>query len=544
MLIKYNYSDKELNVQHVCNNKFYQDSFIYEDDDYQIYTYGYFLNDEALFKEYQVDSIQQLLLTLLREHTVLSAKLKGTFLITVLDKSSGNIFVYNDLLSKESLFYYTDDRIFAASDDYYQLLDFCRESQLPLTPDSLGLKMMTYTMVFYDDVTYFNEIKFLKPFNYIHIYDNQLHIQNIALPSPLTSMAEKDVINTLDNLFQNAVAEQHSKNERYGYDTISTLSGGMDSRAVLLYLRKLDKNRKITCYCYGETGSMDHEVAHQIASTFDYPFSFHSLNTGNFITNRDAMVDAIRGQMYYAGTTGLYDTLLTFKLNNVGIIHSGIVGGEILGDNCQDENKDGKSWSDFIHSLHLNNNEEERMKRIAESYSSYNYFVCLNETRRCVVSQKMAKHFNCEYCSPFLDEQFFSFMLTVPYAMKHKRLLYVNWQKKCNPEMFDFKTTHWLGASAGNEFSFFCRKVVRSILRRLGGKIKPDMNPFDYWNKTNPAIGTFLVNTFQQDRGVLQKALPPDILAQLERDWSQANLFNKMALLTSTRTLLHYYRPL
>lgn len=536
-------SNNEVQISELKNGKFPEDSITYKDDTFEVYTQGYFLNLDDLKSNNSFDKVETIARFIIRnylEGKCLSQILKGNYVIIVFDKNKGEICVYNDLLSKHALFYTVYDSIVYLSDNYYRLVSFLQEKNVPLTIDFLAVKIFSVFSVFYDDLTYANEIKYLKPFDYLSFGNRGLELLHVNKPQ-LLQITEDEVIERMERLFKAAINNQYSKNSHAGYKTCSTLSGGMDSRTTFLYGQAIGYKNHI-CYCYAESGSVDQSIASKIAKDYGCSFFFHQIDNGDFIFNRDALCDAIGGQTWYPGTTGTFSSLSMYDTKDWGIVNVGLGGGEILGDDCVADSSQDEAFSKFESKLGLDKFECERFHAIKNGYQSYNDFTMVNDLRRCVAGLNMARHFDCEYCSPFLDEDFFQLLMTVPFDIKHTRKLYVDWQKKHNPAQFDYPTTFWRGASTRNIISYQARRVyqycVRTFLKR---KTKYDMNPFDYWERTNDRIGFFMNDTFRKDINVLSNIIPSNISIYLNTKWETAGIVSKLTLLTVTYSLLKMY---
>lgn len=401
----------------------------------------------------------------------------------------------------------------------------------------LAFKMLKSHNVLYDSITFVNEIKFLKPFQYIS-FEDELKVKCLSIPKVDNNVLLSDTIEEVERLYNKAVEQQNSYNIAHGFKTCSTLSGGMDSRTAFLYCEKLGFQNHF-CYCYAESGSKDNTIASDIANDYECPFFFSPIDNGFFIKNRDRLCDILGGQMWYAGSTGTYQSLSVYDTGKLGIINAGIGGGEIFGDDCVGDAKQDVAFTSFIAKMGLSEKEQERFEKIKENYRSYDEFVSVNDLRRCVASKNVAKSFGCDYGSPFLDEEFFSLMLTIPFDYKNHRRLYVEWQKAYNPAQFNYPTTYWRGASVGSTVSYQLRRIyqyfVRNILKK---KTKYDMNPFEFWYNTNSSIRDYIADTYDKDMVELkEKMINNTVLDWINKSWQNSNVITKLSLLSITYTL-------
>lgn len=525
----YNIDTNQFEV-HLNTQKFGNDKTEFRDDERALFFQGYYIDK---LNDGSEDSIVPLLLSLLaNDPEELPKKVFGTYCIFYHDNKGA--YIINDLLSKHSLYYFHNNEIVIFSDSFFGCLTLARKYNVSLTIDSLAIKMMNKHHIFYDDLTYVSEIKFLRPYEFIKINKNGVTVSTVEVPQENSSMDTAYAAKKCHELFSRGTKKEYEKNAAGGFQQILTLSGGMDSRTTFLYGKSTGFGEQ-KCFCYAEPGSADFSIPVMIAGMEHCSYYYHSIQNGDFILKRDVLAEANEGQFNYAGTTGLYDSLAMYDRTQWGLIHTGLGGGEIMGDLCCADSELG--WQSFIKSLECDEKEQERIKAIKNKYRSFNEFANLNDIRRCLNSQKVAKYFDCEYCSPFLYEPFFEFLLTVPYEIKKDRRLYLSWINTYMPTKYP--STFKLGAK--NDFTYFVKRVIHHFLVKSGGKTKYDMNPFQYWEKENPGLVEETQAIFEHD---MKSISAKDVMMSkiFYHDWNNAGLLERTYILTATWAVCKMYR--
>ncbi|MCI9132645.1 MAG: hypothetical protein HFI31_00445 [Lachnospiraceae bacterium] len=536
----YNLKSKGLKVNN-SPQKFNEDAINYENDFWSIVSQGFFLNEIELKEKYHVSDTFELLLCLINETDgEISRLLYGSYVIVAFDKIRQRLIICNDLLSKHSLYYAIirdtgmNEEVLIFSDSYFETIDQANKLGAKLTIDLLGIKMMNRHRIFYDDITYLKEVKFLKPYKWIDVIDNDVIVKGINIPKEDDRIEAENIITKCNQLFEKAVKEQYHKNVNYGYKQVVTLSGGMDSRTTFLYGLKAGYKNQI-CYTYAEADSMDFQIAQSIADNEGCQFFFHSITNGNFLMKRNEIAEENEGQMVYGGATGTYESICMYDTSQWGIVHTGIGGGEIMGDLCVADEQ--KGWKRFEDSLDCTEQERERLKFMRSEYDGYNQFSNLNDIRRCLNSQKTAQRF-CEYMSPFLYEPFFNWMLTIPYEIKKERKLYLKWlEKYCKT---NYPSTFKFGAKKDSKMNYYLRRCINYISNKSGRKTIYDMNPYQYWEKTNIELVNKLTELYETDLNELMGKIDNDIVKVIQEDWDIANINKKINILTTTWALCKF----
>ena len=487
------------NKAHVV--KFSDDNFIFEDDDYKIAVEGYILNSAEILKETGCSSLKEAILNFAKtDDQKIAQTFKGSFVIVIEDKKNQVVRVINDLLSKKPVYFYQSGECFAFSTSFLELADQVKADGIKLTLNPIASQMMLRKGELYEDVTYANEISYLMPFQWLK-WENGLFIMEIPRPEPLINVSQQEAISELDRRFEKACRLQYQKNASAGYKQVNSLSGGMDSRAVFLYGQKLGYQHQF-CFTYAESGSMDQKIAQRIARDFGCEHVFHAIDQGNFMLNREAMIQANEGQVYYAATTGLWGFIQSQDTSNFGLVHTGSGGGEIMGDIIFDLRTDEENEShfqQFIDVLNISDQirRDELKHTVKNRYRSYNEFVSLNFLRACLDFPRISQNY-FEVASPFLYEDFFCYAISLPADMKLIRQLYRAWYNQCIPN--NYKTTKFWGKMDCSKLAYFIKKdVIMNLKNRLHIKSKYDMNPFNYWWKSNPELRQGLDRMFAED---------------------------------------------
>lgn len=534
--------------------RFSCDEVSYDDGELQIYTCGLFLNAEDCQKEYNCASIAGLIKKIISDGKNAPEVLHGSYLLVVYNKQKNCLYVYNDLLSKCSVFYRYDEasRCLLISDSFLGIVNMSKEKILPCTIDELGVKMMMWHRMFYDDVTYIREIHFLRPYEFLECHDGRLERKTIAR-LPMLDVSIDEAAGEIHRLFSNAVRLQYEKNERNGYPQIATISGGMDSRSTFLYGLANGYSEQ-QGFCFGESTSTDYEYARNFAVKNGCQFFFHPIDLGNHILLRDELCEANEAQMVYAGTSGIYDSLAFYRTDKWGIVHTGLGGGEIMGDMRVADKLEGvdrlietlkyrlgngkkdRTWESFYSSLRCTDEDRSRIDLMKNNYQDFNEFQSLNDLRRCLNGQRIGKFYGVEFVSPFLNEDFFSYMLRIPFSMTKDRKLYIYWQKKYNPAQFSTPSTFQMGCSPGNKLCYYGKRLWKYAVNRMGRKTKHDMVPLEFWKAQNPLIEKKQQQLFNSDISTLKGSIDSGLTKILSDAWDR-NAAPHENILTATWAL-------
>ena len=263
--------------------------------------------------------------------------------------------------------------------------------------------------------------------------------------------------------------------------------------------------------------------------------------------------------MLYSGPSGAYDSLHFYDTSQWGIVHTGLGGGEIMGDMRVAENptkteqlieslkyrfgkgKKARTWDAFVSSLRCNEEEKKRLADIYQYYGNFNMFHSLNDMRRCLNGQKMGQYFGVEYVSPFLYEDFFCYMLQIPYSQTKARGLYLYWQKKYNPQQFETPSTFQLGCRPENKLGYYAIRFFCYLMNKIGRKTKHDMIPVEHWMAKNPHIAQTQQEWFEKDMSNIRLNVNDSIINLIMDSWNN-NTTSKLNILTATWALNNIFK--
>ena len=526
--------------------KFSTDNFVFEDDQVKIVCEGMIVNSEELVNRYHCSGLQDVIRSIMQESDFASLlqAFHGNYVICCYDKAAGRLYIGNDLLSKRPVYYYEGPTLLFDS-SFFGLTETAKRLGLPLDISQRGAMEMLRVHSFLLDHTYVTQIRFLEPYQYIvaDLQSGNTRVVDIPIALPENcGMDEDAAIEKLNSIFSDHCRKMLTKNAHAGYRTCFSISGGMDSRAALYQtLPWLEESSQVPlCFSYGAANCMDLRIASRIAEEKKCDLHIQDLSDGSFLLDREELLSRNEGQMYYCGTTGLLRTIKALNTQGIGVVFSGLGGGEIMGDIDVDvPNKAAEA--EMFHRLFgkVCASQEEIQKlteRALEKYHSYNVFFHFMDLR-VNNNFRLTAGEDVEVFSPFLQEDFFLQVLSIPLKWKKKRKLYLKWFSRYMHS--DIPTISGIGKIREIKYPWMVtlRDYAIAAHKRLFGiRSKWNMNPLEEWIDTSAELQEKLAAMFHTDIAAIE-AEDPQMSAFCRREFDDSDALQKLYVLTLSGVL-------
>ena len=243
--------------------------------------------------------------------------------------------------------------------------------------------------------------------------------------------------------------------------------------------------------------------------------------------------------LYYGLAHGLsFYNYLDFE--NLGIVHSGQLGDVVISTFYSTLNKDKQfEFGDGAYCKQL----LSRIKDFSfkENYANEEIFKMYIRGFYGANQGLLGIMKHTETYSPFYDIDFMEFCLSIPVELRYRHRLYKKWIQTKYPEAakyiwekekvrVDYK--YWLKIKGKQiPLSQLCIKLLAKIgFEKHSINTKYNMNPLEFWYRTNPQLKNFMDNYFKEHIVLLNSFYP--MKSDCENLYSEGNGSEKVQALS------------
>jgi len=521
-------------------NKFENDRFFLETENYILGLDGVILNLQDLKKQYAISSFPKLIVSLFeKENTNFISKLKGEFSGFIFEKKSQQLYFYNNKTATKQVFYSQFKESFVIAPTLEAISKARTENNVK---NSLNINA-TYNLLTFggmiENQTLVSEIYKLGGGEYLVFKDDILTTSRYYdfNKVPITINTKKKAVAQINEVFIDALHLEYQKDEEYNYNSIATLSGGLDSRMNVMLAQKL--GYKSTTFCFSQSNYADETIARKIANDLNLDFKFIPLDDGDYLKNLSQMVSINNGLQFYHGSAHYNFALQQLDLSNYGLIHTGQIGDGILGGFVSTtKEKDflsqtiSKRFIDKVaidQSLLDSYRDEEVFKLYQRVFNVANF------------GSYMVEHHQTYLVSPFMDTDVIETALSIAPNLKYNQDIYIDWMNQLHPEVTNYiweRTGFKPNKKWKTVASRYTNKIKKEYFIATKQKNKLSMNPLEYWLESNKSINLFYEQVYNENIALLQPNM--ELFTDI-KNMFKIGSFNEKALVL---TLLEIIRKL
>jgi asparagine synthase (glutamine-hydrolysing) len=312
---------------------------------------------------------------------------------------------------------------------------------------------------------------------------------------------------------------------------------------------------------------LDFSVAQQIAIDLHHDWLFKPLDGGDCIDLIDDVTPITYGSANFFGLAHGKSMEDLINYEPFGIIHTGQIGDSIIGtffkkNAFNPEYKLGQS----AYSIEL----IERLSdyQIQEDYKNEEIFCLYTRAFTGANQGLLTFQENSESCSPFIDVDFLEYCYKIPLKLRYGHRIYFDWILEKYPEAAEYVWEH-----TGEKIKPFEKKDLKyaelmgkripvpgnpeflrwlkgSILRRLGLRkqgekpkaivlaSKNNMNPVDYWYRTNPHLKEFMDNYWEDNKYLIPEGQLKEDMTHLYKDCVLYDKLQCLSVLSAMKLIL------
>lgn len=540
-----------VNVRRNTLNKFLQDKAFEDNDELFLVLEGCLLNKQSLYKKYHVSSVPELVRSMLPLcGETFFREFRGCFSGAVYEKKTRKWIVFTNQIGDNPIFYVCEKGTFAAGSQVNYILDFCREHGIGLSFDeSCAYQMLTYGFIATDE-TYANEIKRLHGGDYLVFQDGTLTVKQYHRFEKHTDRfkgrTEEQIIDEIDQGFRAAVALEWQKDEEYGLEHLTDLSGGLDSRMNMWAAHEM-RERHMTALTYCKGGYLDETIAEEIAAYWNDELLFKPLDDASFLYDIDENTFMLGGLSLYSACTGAKQMLSSLNMSRFGIEHTGMVGDVVLGSYYRSANDGNQKQPTGMYSERMKEKLPKYVIDFENNYYDHEIFLLYTRGFHGMCNSHLIRKNFTEVSAPFLNVEFFQLCFDIPVEMRIGHNIYKKWILSKYPQAARYKWEKTGGRITESRYRAFARKLVKKgpqkLLRMLGkaSKISDGMNPIDYWIANNDAVRHFLDDYEQNGYAWLPKCASEQLVQDMKRLYKTGNASEKAMVLTVLASAKLYF---
>ncbi|MDY4006916.1 MAG: hypothetical protein SOY68_13510 [Fusobacterium varium] len=506
-LIIENLEYQDIKIQRRTIKKFLNDKIFYQDKNYLIVVEGVIFNKFELIEKYKENNFKETIIKMYKNNEEFFSEFRGSFSGIFIDKLNNIIKIYTNHIGEKRVYFYNEKNKLIVASNMIDLVNILKINNLSYSLNKLGVyTFLTYgTML--EDYTILNEVKLLKAGQYLKIKCFKVEILRYHkfVLKRINENSVEEIINKIDVLFNKAVKNQVDKNKEYNYLNLAPLSAGNDSRMTNFVLKKYCKN--ILNITYSQNGYYDEIIPKKIASDLKNHWLFKSLDNGLSYKYFEEAIYISYGEVYSSAICQLLDVFKKLNLDESGVIHTGMFGECLAGDECEAISIPYKSikYKKKFEELYAIYNQKEKFDNL-EIENYYNgSFICAHYG-----SPKFFNEYS-ESFSPFYDTDFIEYTLNIPKKWRKNYFIYDKWILTKYPEAAKYNSN---GRKIGCKYLKVGNREIPAyksisiildyILRKLKFKknnleTKKSMHPVDYWSRSNYDLKIFLDGLFDKN---------------------------------------------
>ena len=314
---------------------------------------------------------------------------------------------------------------------------------------------------------------------------------------------------------------------------IVPISGGLDSRAILAGLLDAGLRDHITGVVFGVPGNLDYEIGNLVAKVCG--IDRVSIDLNDVELNTESLVDAIAGEGHIGWAFDFYyNRLIPKQFGSDAVYWSGFMGDSLSGAHMWSVEK--PTWEEGVAAFIEHNRLEAKLSHPEfDPMSVLPNHPPMKDTplgfdeqldfavRQASYIQNTVLVPRYDYRTPFLDDCWVKFMLSVPRTLRYEQRLYRKILLQAFPEQFALPTKTNLGlplnCSKWNLLQKRASRKIGSVVRRRTNKVR---NQFGM--SISPEVRH--VNYIDFDESIRQRKDLKELVSQNLSDLAQRNIID------------------
>ena len=526
------FSNEQPEIRTFISGEF--DDFHIQENHLEFLFEGVLLNKKKLLQEYALKDFRTLILELFKNKKENVIKeFEGEFRGFIWDKMEENFYVFTNPTSTKRVFYTQHNNQIFIDSSLVRLNETLKENTIFPSPDFEGFyQLLSFGNMFENKTPLENVYKLLDGhFLKIDIKKTSFSEKKYfeISSSEIYKRNKEGALKEVHERFSLAVKTEYEKDSELNSKHFTQISGGLDSRMAMLYA--IQQNQKPDdVFCFSQSEYLDHTISQKIAKDFDINYRFVALDKGFFLKNIDRLTQFSEGTNFHLGSIHVDDAFSKID-KDFKLIHSGQIGGEIMGGSYYESAKPCKprlsriaTNPDFVKHI------EESTQKIFNNYEREDLFLLRNwGFNKTVLGAQVTENF-ATMVSPFMQVDFLKFMYSIPHEWKYDYQFYFEWFNTYCPEMGNYiweksllKPNQMWKIKFGNKYF---KPIFTKISEKIGGlQPKTSMYPYQFYFDQSEEIQHYYQDYFDKNIDRLQHF--PELKEEVLQLFTSSNFYTK-----------------
>ena len=414
------------------------------------------LEEQSDFEDAIIETFKQNLLT------SFLGKVDGYFCAVLYDKRSAQVKLVTDRYGMRLLYYYMENGQFAWANEVKGLLAL---NGINKAIDSTSFDCFMDLGYLSGQRTWFEKIKLIAPATILtfdiqknSIYEETYWKWSHIKPSSLTF---DEAVNELGRVFIQSVKRRFSPDEKIGV----TLSGGLDSRAILAAIDHLYPDYQGYAFTFGISGCDDIKIAKQVVSQTKWIHREFHLSDENWFKSRGDSVwntDGMLDIKHMHGGEFFSEFSKNIDVNLNGYLGDAIFGGSYL---INASHKNTRINLDVAKQYYGDHIDQEWLKSEFYDINHIDPFLFMNRGRRFVNMGIVNGQSFLDQRMPFFDNECVDLIFSLPDEYRLNNKLYSVMLQTFFPKFFRDIPWQKTGRPAGELHNTIARRIINRTLK-------------------------------------------------------------------------------